>query len=189
MVPETPGMWGQVWEGLKKGDISRVGHGGTPMPEARPGIGGELAKGLTQSSVPGMMQRQQLPDEPTARNVWERTSHSVGTMLGDAPYYIAGAFAGGTPGAIALTQGIRKAYIDHLEQGDIESLGEFGKRAAGATWATAKGALTGKAFDIGGVIGGTVVGAGLERRLPTAQEFIDNAILITGFKATGLAIK
>ncbi|MBU2060180.1 MAG: hypothetical protein KKB38_20915, partial [Gammaproteobacteria bacterium] len=110
--------------------------------------------------------------------------------------------AGGGPitsmaGAFALPQGLRAYYSYKLDKGDIETPEQFIEVLKKSVAATAKGLVTGAATGVAGKIaaplGGlgrtgveaatlTGVGAGLEGRLPTSQDFFDSAMLLVGLK-------
>lgn len=99
-------------------------------------------------------------------------------------------------GGMAVPEGMREALMQAYEKGEVVSWGDFFERSASTTWATMKGWITGwaggKASEVAAgaaklpaeIAALTLVGAGMEGRVPEAQEFIDAAVLIGGLKAS-----
>ncbi|HDY89191.1 MAG TPA: hypothetical protein ENH82_13880, partial [bacterium] len=149
-------------------------------------------------SIPGMFAKQEIPPPYEAEGIVERTAQNVGRLVGDLPFYVAGGIAGGAssygigaiPGAVALPAGIRKVLMDAYDKGQAKTWEDFKDRAGGALFETAKGAVVGKAVGIAGkyapgiskvpaeIASMVTAGAAVEGRLPTAQGFIDAALLI-----------
>jgi hypothetical protein len=123
-----------------------------------------------------------------------------------------GTALGGLFGAGFLPRSIKEGYAQSVAKGQITSAGDFAQRAAETLWAGTKDGLT---FTAAGMVGGpaarfaTGLGAGtvtktmamigaedaamtatasaLEGRLPSLQEFTDNALALLMFhSATGL---
>lgn len=118
----------------------------------------------------------------------------VGTLGGIA----IGSAVGGTAGAFALPAALRKIMMDHYEKGDITDASDFMDRLSSTTWEAIKqgsvGALTGgvgKAASVAGPIAQfgselatmTTAGAAMEGHLPSANDFIDGAIVLGGVHA------
>lgn len=117
-----------------------------------------------------------------------------------------GAVVGGMAGAFALPAAMRSIMMDGYEKGQFTSWEDAWPRLAGVFMDTVKGAVTGAATGAAGVgarallpattspalatatamtaeIGTMVtVGKGLEGHVPSAQDFVDAAILLGGFK-------
>jgi len=119
-----------------------------------------------------------------------------------------------TAGAFALPAGLRATLMDSYENGEFRNFGDFWDRASGIILDTVKGYVTGAATGSAGfltkaalpaattpivksvaptaseIVTMTTVGAALEGEVPTAQDFIDTAIVIGGLKASvGIARK
>lgn len=121
---------------------------------------------------------------------------SVAGPVGAAATGVTGAAVGAGAGAFALPAALRKILTDHYEKGDITDRREFVARLMATSWEAVKGGVTGAATAAtGGIVGPvagklagagselvamTTVGAALEGHLPTAQDFIDGAIVIGG---------
>lgn len=121
----------------------------------------------------------------------------AGTLVGGVGLGAVGASAG----AFALPAAMRKLLVDHYEKGDIKTAGEFVDRLLSTSWEAIKGGITGGATALtGGVVtpvagkilglGGelaamSTVGAALEARLPSADDFIDGAVVLGGLHAVG----
>lgn len=120
-----------------------------------------------------------------------------------------GALITGAGGATALPAGLRAVITHAYEKGEVRDVKEFFSLAANATIETAKGWVLGAATAGAGQVAraalpataprivsatvpttaeiGTMValGAALEGHVPTAQDFIDAAVLIGGATAVG----
>lgn len=166
-------------------DLGFIGGESTPVHPVKEFMRGSL------SSVPGMMYRKQGPEPSEAKNFIEKAAYGAGQMLFDAPVFAAGMYGGGLPGGFAATAGIRKTLMDAYEKGNAKTFEEFLPRLGGAMKETVKGGITGAVTEIAGAGRGfaaipkqtvamTTTGAVLEKRFPTAQEFIDNAVLMFG---------
>lgn len=175
-----------------------------------------------EGSVVGLAANNKLPDSVTEEQLknadWlDRLALGVGQLLGDVPTYavggIAGVFAaaptGGAAapitapaGAMALTEGMRAAYMERIAAGHTEDY-SYLKGAFNILQATAKGfdigALTGAS---GAAVGGrlaatginstaqtagkmgaevatmTTASAAMEGKLPHPQDFVDAVILV-----------
>lgn len=119
-----------------------------------------------------------------------------------------GAVVTGMAGAFALPAGLRATLMDAYTKGDFQTFGDFWDRASGIIWQTAKAWMTGAATAGAGLgvkallpagapaavsIGlptaaeiGTMVsvGAALEGHAPSAQEFLDAAVVLGGVKSS-----
>lgn len=153
----------------------------------------EAFKRGAKSSIPGMLATQDVQTTPPNQNVFERTAQSAGQIAGDLPVYAAGGVIGGPGGAFGLPAGVRKVLVDAYKNGKAKTFSDFKKRAGSAVFETVKGETTGLAVGAAGKVPGiakipaeiatlTTVGAGVEGQIPTAQDFIDSAILIGGLK-------
>jgi hypothetical protein len=140
-----------------------------------------------------------------------RIAGSIGALAGDIPAMVGGALIGGgggpitaTAGAFALPAGMRKVITDAYEKGEATNWTEFWERASGAIIETAKGYITGAATGAVGKAAGMLpiasptakaaatvsgevatmvtVGKALEGEVPTADDFIDAAIVVGGVK-------
>lgn len=117
-----------------------------------------------------------------------------------------GAMITGMAGAFALPTALRQTLMDSYEKGQFQNFGDFWTRTSGIMIDTAKSYVTGAAT---GAVGGAVstalpatmspalrsattgaaeigtmvtVGKALEGHVPAAQDFVDAAILLGGFK-------
>jgi len=140
-----------------------------------------------------------------------RIASSLGQLAGDVPAMVGGAIAGAgggpvtaTAGAFALPAGMRKVITDAYEKGEATNWGEFWERASGAIIETAKGYVTGAATGAAGKLIGAApiasptakaaatlsgevatmvtVGKALEGEVPSANDFIDAAVIVGGAK-------
>ena len=156
---------------------------------------GESATGLIRQVEGGKEYPRVSPEAMSELKVDQRLAMGAGGMAGDLPYMTLGAVAGGgggpigsMAGAFALPQGLRAYYAYKLDKGEVKSPKEFVEVLKQVVPATFKGVATGAATA---AIGGgplveaatmTAVSASLEGRLPTVQDFADNAMLLVGFK-------
>ena len=165
-----------------------------------------------QGSITGLLQRGKVPDKTLAEDapMASRIAGSIGQLAGDVPAMVGGALLGGanpitgTAGAFALPAGLRKVITDAYEKGEATNWGEFWERASGAIIETAKGYVTGAATGAAGKLIGAApiasptakaaatlsgevatmvtVGKALEGEVPSANDFIDAAVIVGGAK-------
>lgn len=165
-----------------------------------------------QGSITGLLQRGKVPDKTLAEDapMASRIAGSIGTLAGDIPAMVGGAILGGgnpitgTAGAFALPAGLRKVITDAYEKGEATNWGDFWERASGAIIETAKGYVTGAATGAAGKLIGAApiasptakaaatlsgevatmvtVGKALEGEVPSANDFIDAAVIVGGAK-------
>ena len=165
-----------------------------------------------QGSITGLLKRGKVPDKTLAEDapMASRIAGSIGTLAGDIPAMVGGAILGGgnpitgTAGAFALPAGLRKVITDAYEKGEATNWGEFWERASGAIIETAKGYVTGAATGAAGKLIGAApiasptakaaatlsgevatmvtVGKALEGEVPSANDFIDAAVIVGGAK-------
>jgi hypothetical protein len=119
-----------------------------------------------------------------------------------------GALVTGTAGAFAVPEVIRSSLMDAYEKGSFTSFGDFWDRASGILLNSAKGWMTGAATGGAAVAAGamlpaavspwvkattttaaeiatmTMVGKALEGEIPSAQDFLDAALVLGGAKAS-----
>jgi hypothetical protein len=168
------------------------------------GFQGSVTGLLTRGKTPD---KALAEDAPMA----SRIAGSIGALAGDIPAMVGGALIGGgggpitaTAGAFALPAGMRKVITDAYEKGEATNWTEFWERASGAIIETAKGYITGAATGAVGKAAGMLpiasptakaaatvsgevatmvtVGKALEGEVPTADDFIDAAIVVGGVK-------
>lgn len=184
-----------------------------------------LEAGL-QMSIGGLVTRGKAPDRVITEdtNALDRVAANVTTLAADLPVFGAGYLIGGanpitgTAGAFALPAGIRKILMDKYEKGEVTNFADFWDRLSGAVIDTAKAYVTGAATGAAGKVVGmapiaspaaktaavlgaeittmVTVGKALEGEIPTAQDFMDTAIVlgfvkagIHGAKATNYGVK
>lgn len=165
-----------------------------------------------QGSITGLLKRGKVPDKTLAEDapMASRIAGSIGQLAGDVPAMVGGAILGGgnpitgTAGAFALPAGLRKVITDAYEKGEATNWGEFWERASGAIIETAKGYVTGAATGAAGKLIGAApiasptakaaatlsgevatmvtVGKALEGEVPSANDFIDAAVIVGGAK-------
>lgn len=137
---------------------------------------------------------------------------SVVPVAGTAAGGVAGALAGGVvgagAGAFGLPAGLRATLMDSYDNGEFKDFGDFWDRASHVVWETVKGQITGGATALAGagataltkaaaplvqsvvptaaeLATMTTVGAALEGHVPSAEDFLNGAILLGGMKAAG----
>lgn len=172
-----------------------------------------------QGSVTGLLSRGKKPDMALTEDApfAQRMASQIGAIGGDMPAMIAGAIVGGgnpitgTAGAFALPMGLRKVIMENYEKGAATDWADFMERAGGTIIETAKGwvtgALTGGAGKVAGalpiasptakaaaVMGSevatmTTVSKALEGEIPTAQDFVDTAVVVGGLKTANKVAK
>jgi len=106
------------------------------------GLGQEMVK--PEGHLPAMATNADTP-------LWLQATAGLANVVGDLPAIAAGGVLGGgvaSPitawaGGAALPQGIRKVFMDALEQREIGSTKDFADRATGAIWETLKGMAVG----------------------------------------------
>jgi len=154
-----------------------------------------------QASIPGMMIREQLPEEFRPKTQLGRLTQQAATLFPDLPFYITGGIIGGAGGpitaaggAFALPAGIRKVLMDKYEKGEVKSAEEFFEKFKGALAETSKGYLTGLVTGVAGKVAPrglkfpaqigamTTVPAALEGQLPEPQDFQDAFLLLGALK-------
>ena len=165
-----------------------------------------------QGSITGLLKRGKVPDKTLAEDapMASRIAGSIGQLAGDVPAMVGGALLGGanpitgTAGAFALPAGLRKVITDAYEKGEATNWGDFWERASGAIIETAKGYVTGAATGAAGKLIGAApiasptakaaatlsgevatmvtVGKALEGEVPSANDFIDAAVIVGGAK-------
>lgn len=122
-----------------------------------------------------------------------------------------GAIATAGAGAFGLPAGLRAVLMDSYDRGEFKDFADFWSRAQHMVWETTKGMLTGGLTMGAGALAKplvataaplvratvptaaeiatmTTVGAALEGRVPSMQEFADGAILVGGLKGS-IAVK
>ena len=165
-----------------------------------------------QGSITGLLKRGKVPDKTLAEDapMASRIAGSIGQLAGDVPAMVGGALLGGanpitgTAGAFALPAGLRKVITDAYEKGEATNWGDFWERASGAIIETAKGYVTGAATGAAGKLIGAApiasptaktaatlsgevatmvtVSKALEGEVPSANDFIDAAVIVAGAK-------
>lgn len=179
-----------------------------PQPNAPHGVINAIIAGI-QSSASGLILRGKKPDTALAEDApwYERTAANVAGTVADLPEMIVGGAGGGavagpigaTAGAFAAPQALREALMTAYAQGGAnswEDVWAITKSAlAGGTKGAVIGAATGGAGRFVGTLGGglaartgaeiatmTTAGSALEGRMPTAQDFVDAAIVVGGLR-------
>lgn len=169
-------------------------------------LGSEMLKG-PDGKLPEMAVSD---DTPLAL----RAVSNLTTLGADVPAMIAGGILGGGPvspitaagGAFGLPMGLRKVFIDAIQNNEIGGRKDFADRVTGTMWETAKGWITGAATAGAGklateAVSGlpafaksvlpttaelatlTEVSARLEGHTPEPQALLDNAIVLGVAKA------
>lgn len=106
------------------------------------GLGQEMLK--SEGHLPAMATNEETP-------LWLQATAGLASVVGDSPAIVAGGVLGGgiaSPitawaGGVALPQGIRKVFMDALEQRETGITKDFADRATGAIWETLKGMAVG----------------------------------------------
>lgn len=123
-----------------------------------------------------------------------------------------GAAVTAVAGAFALPAGLRAVMMDSYEKGEFQSFGDFWDRTMGILWDTSKAWVVGAATAGAGILAKPLaaampqvvptvvraavpttaeiatmvtVGSAFEGHVPTAQDFVDAAIVLGGIKAAG----
>jgi hypothetical protein len=115
-----------------------------------------------ENSVTGLAMADELPTNKHL-DFDEEVVSFIGQTLGDLPPAIVGGLlgmGGGNPltvvgGSMAMTEGMRKMYMDKLERGEIKDAREFMHRLSGATLAAVKGEALGMTAGKAGEVVGT----------------------------------
>lgn len=125
---------------------------------------------------------------------------------------LAGGVIGGGAGSFALPEAMRSILMQHYEKGDIKDFGDFWERSSAVFLDTLKaGVIGGATAGVGGVAGkflgkatpalrtgGTVaaevgtmvsVGSAMNGEVPSAEEFMDAAVLVGGLRGAGAAAR
>ena len=155
------------------------------------------------------------PPKSKEQSFGEDVVTSLGAIAGDLPTFLVGYFGMGGPanpvlsmgGGFAMVEGVKKAMTDAVENGEVNSAGDWWQRygdmleeggkgfivgaatgGAGKTAATAAEMAEASAFVKKLAVGGsevatmTSVGAGLEGRVPTPREFAVAAVALGAMK-------
>lgn len=164
-------------------------------------LGSEMLKG-PNGKLPDMAVNDETP-------LLLRAASNLTTLAADVPAMIAGGILGGGPvspvtaagGAFGLPMGLRKVFIDAIQNNEVGSKKDFADRVTGTMWETAKGWMTGAATAGAGklateAVSGlpavaksvlptaaelatlTEVSARLEGHAPELQALLDNAIVL-----------
>lgn len=164
-------------------------------------LGSEMLKG-PDGKLPDMAVSDETP-------MLLRAASNLTTLAADVPSMIAGGILGGGPvspvtaagGAFGLPMGLRKVFIDAIQNNEVGSKKDFADRVTGTMWETAKGWMTGAATAGTGklateAVSGlpavaksvlpttaelatlTEVSARLEGHAPEPQALLDNAIVL-----------
>lgn len=125
---------------------------------------------------------------------------------GVGPGAAIGRVVGSGAGAFALPAAMRQILMDHYEKGDIKDFSDFYERASATLWEATKqgtvGALTsGVGAGVSTLVSGTAAkavlpvaaeiatmtaaGKAVEGEIPSAQDFIEGAILVGGLHGAG----
>jgi hypothetical protein len=205
-APVTPGLPDAPWVVDQRTQMLEQ-----PQVNAPGGIINSIRANLQASST-GLILRGKAPDVHMSPDAawYERAAGNIAGVVGDLPAMIVGGVAGSAAGpigtgagALAVPTAIRESLMTAYEMGAVDTWEELWEiTKAGATGgikgavlggATAgagrfvRGLGTGPATQIGAV-GAQIttlatVGSALEGRLPTAQDFLDAAIVVGGMHA------
>ncbi len=156
----------------------------------------ESFKSGAESSIFGMMANQEVPAPFESVSQLDKWIHGFTQMSADIPFFLTGYILGGgtpvtgTAGGFGLTDGMRQVLIDRYNKGEVKSFQEANDRLWSAAKATIKGEIVGAATGGAGKLpygykavkelaAMTITGKLVEGQVPTAQDFIDNAALLT----------
>lgn len=131
-----------------------------------------------QSSVLGLTNRKQLPQEVRNPGFVDKFVSGISQLVSDIPFMVLGGAAGGAAGsevpivgnaigagagAFALPAFAREALVQGIKKGDVKSFSDIMRRFAAATWAGTKGAVVGAATTAAGglPVGGVIAKSGL----------------------------
>ncbi len=176
-LPDMSGVQKMVQDNITKQQADKEGQGVEKKPLS---LEEAITHGL-QTSVLGLMARQQLPEqEMTGCEPWyTRAAATTAQVVGDVPAMVAGAAIGaaggaetgpgaaitGMGGAFALPSALRQVYIDSISKGEFNNFSEFMERALPVAIETAKSYVAGAATGGAGVAAaplGTAVKLGTE---------------------------
>ena len=167
-----------------------------------------------EGSVSGLMARGKLPDNvpPEDLSLLGDAVMQGGTLLGDLPFMVAGAFVGapagtvlGGPGlgtavgagagAFGLPAMLREGLVQEYRDGTAKNFEDYWKRVLDIGIETLRGMATGASTvaagaaqkDLMAKLGAEVltmvtVGAGLKGEVPEPRDFANAAILLGGLK-------
>jgi len=195
---------------------------GKPAPEGEVDFFTALDRGFG-ASVSGLQLRKKVPEEltPEESKFANRIAYLLGQTFGDIPYMAVGAmgalpFAAATGpaapavvagGAFAVPAGLRKAYIDSIQKGEITNLEDYLARTGAMAIEFSKGFAIGAAsrgagqvaagalpvatapvvrttVDLGTEIATmATLGRTFEGQMPQVTDFTDAAVLLGGVKA------
>jgi len=168
------------------------------------GLTGSVSGLLVEGKKPDTVLSEDAP-------MISRFAANIGALAGDAPFYGAGALVGGSggpvtamAGAMGLTEGIRAVIMDKYEKGEASTFGEIMERSADALIKTGKGYVVGAVTGLAGKAAGflpiasptakaaatvasevtamVTASKALEGEVPTANDFIDAAVVVGGVK-------
>ena len=175
-----------------------------------------LSLGKEALKAPGVAKLPDMAvDDTTPWNL--RIASTAATLAGDVPAMMAGGLIGGAAGgpfapitawggAGALPMGLRKVFIDAINEGSAVTKQEVSERVLGTVWETIKGYVVGATTATVGKFAGAAtsalpklaqvpligtaewatmseVAARVEGHAPTPESLIDNALLLGVMKA------
>jgi hypothetical protein len=181
-----------------------------PLPNAPGGLMNAIKAGL-ESSASGLILRGKAPDVVLGKDAswYERAASIVAGTVADLPEMALGGLVGSAAGpvgsaagAFAVPQAIRESLMQAYSQGGVHSWEDAWSVLKSGLTGGAEGALIGAATGGAGKIaeglgagmlvkGGAEVtamvaaGDALQGRMPTAQDFLDAAIVIGGMHVAG----
>jgi hypothetical protein len=151
---------------------------------------GKAVKAGAKSSLVGMMANQKAPEPFESLNQFERWAEMGTQMALDLPAFLAGDVVGGPAGGFGFTAGMRQLLTETYQKGKIKTPQEFFDRTINAVKQTVGGEIVGAAFGVAGKVPGpgyvkaaselaamTTMSKVIQGELPTAQDFIDNAVV------------
>jgi len=168
------------------------------------GLTGSVSGLLVEGKKPDTVLAEDAP-------MISRFAANIGALAGDAPFYGVGALVGGSggpvtamAGAMGLTEGIRAVIMDKYEKGEASTFSEIMERSADALIKTGKGYVVGAVTGLAGKAAGflpiasptakaaatvasevtamVTASKALEGEVPTANDFIDAAVVVGGVK-------
>ncbi|MCR4346496.1 MAG: hypothetical protein NUV55_04750 [Sulfuricaulis sp.] len=168
-----------------------------------------------QASSGGLMVRGKAPDTVMSEDAawYERAFGTAAGLVGDIPGILVGGAIGGGPaspvtaaaGAFAVPSAIREALMTAYEGGAVDTWEEVWEITKAGVIGGGKGAVIGAATGgagkfVRGLGGGVVArtgaevtalvgtGSALEGRMPTAQDFLDAAIVVGGLHGVAATV-